>query len=96
MIIGDTDWILTVLLNGIKAAVHHGDLTHVIVELGAVSDSFLDFASKVSIALGVGDIIDFLSLALWLEKKANVKWAEISNDCEVNTGHFLLSLGTGG
>ena len=95
MIISDTDWILTVLLNGIKAAVHHGDLI-VIAELGAVSDSFLDFASKVSIAFGVGDIIDFLSLALWLEKKANVKWAEISNDCEVNTSHFLLSLSTGG
>ena len=95
MIIGDTNWILTVLLNGIKAAVHHGDLI-VIAELGAVSDSFLDFASKVSIALGVGDIIDFLSLALWLEKKANVKWAEISNNYEINTSHFLLSFSTCG
>jgi hypothetical protein len=67
LVIRNGGWDLTVLSSGIAAAVAHDNLV-IITEFSAVGDSVLDLACKGSITLGVGDIGNLLTFALWSEK----------------------------
>ena len=87
----DGVWVLS---NSFAAAVFHDNLV-VVPVLSAVLNCVLDSTSKVSIALGVSDIVNLKGLALWLVKDREAKGAKITNDVEGKTSYFLILSGTG-